>query len=362
MLTNVEAGNVGSLPGTVVDLAIKRLKNFTPKRHKTMIECDLAEMAETFLEARQRASDPKPIGSKTVRSYRQALTYFSSALSAAKWEEDIPTAVSKICEERLALGTIKKAGLNVYLRGINSYLTWCYELGFLQTHVKLNLLGTERRRRPKTLGGVEMEWWKAFKSVSVSEHRTKFMALLILDCGLRAEECIALQDCDIEWNASRLWVRKGKGGANREVPLSTHGKKYLRQFLTLTIPYRSAVGAMPVFLTKTGNAVTYRNSLRDLKKLAARAGTPWVGWHSFRRTFATQYLRNGGLLTDLQQILGHKDIRTTILYVGDGIDEIAALHDQISPLARTGKRTQKIRYSPHGTNNRVVLAGRSRKW
>jgi integrase/recombinase XerD len=361
MFTNGEAGNAGAIPGTIVDLATKRLKNSAPKRYKTRIEYDLADLPKTFLEARQRASDPKPIGPKTVRSYRQALAYFESALSAVKWEEEISTAVSNICDERLASGTINKAGLNVYLRGTNSFLTWCHEVGFLRTHVKVNLLVPERRRRPKTLSGVDIEWWKAFKSVSMSEQRTKFMALLILDSGLRAEECIALQECDIAWNASRLWVGKGKGGANREAPLSTDGKKFLRQFLTLTIPYRSAAGATPVFLAKTGNSVTYRNSLRDLKKLAARAGTPWVSWHSFRRTFATQYLRNGGLLTDLQQILGHKDIRTTILYVGDGIDEIAALHDQISPLARTGKRTQKSHLSPPGAN-RVSLPGRSRKW
>jgi len=318
-------------------------------------------MTERFLEARQRVSDLKPICPKTVRSYRQGLAFFTSALSTAKWEEEIPRLVATVSEERLASGQISAPGINVYLRGLNSFLSWCHNVGFLRNRIKVSLLATKRRQRPKTLGYGEIEWWKTFNSVTLSQRRTKYMALMILDVGIRAEECLALQESDIELNTSRLWIGKGKGGANREVPLSSDGKKYLQQLLALTGQYRNVSGPVPVFLTKTGHPLTYRNSLRDLKKVAVRAGTPWVSWHSFRRTFATQYLRNGGLPTDLQQILGHKDIRTTMLYVGDGMDNIVALHDQYSPLSPTGKRTRKTQAS-RSALARTALPGRSRKW
>ena len=70
-------------------------------------------------------------------------------------------------------------------------------------------------------------------------------------------------------------------------------------------------------------------------------GMSWVGWHSFRRTFATLYIRRGGLLANLQQILGHAELRTTVMYLGDEIDQIVALHDQHSPLAAASMRTKK---------------------
>lgn len=360
MLKSVEAEVAGNVPGVIVD-AVNGRCGIRAQRPKTKIAHDLSEMTDLFLDARQSVSDPKPLRTKTVRSYRQALSFFEPALSGAKWEEELPSLVSKLCAERLASGQCSREGINPYLRAINSFFTWCHDLGFLRNRVKIDLLVTERRKRAKTLDDDQIEWWTSVQGASLSELRTKHMALLILDTGVRAEECLAIHDSDLDLRNSRLWIRNGKGGSHREVPLSSNGKAYLRQFIALTGDHRKAGEPGPLFLTSTGRQLLYRNSLRDLKKMATRAGTPWVSWHSFRRTFATQYLRNGGLLTDLQQILGHKDIRTTILYVGDGIDQIVALHDQNSPLARTGKRHQKVRVATPGIS-RIPLAGRSRKW
>jgi site-specific recombinase XerD len=304
----------------------------------TEIDTSLAELAESFLEARQRISDPKPISRKTARSYRQGLACFRPALVSARLEEDITGLVATIVEDALVSGRMSDAGINVYIRALNSFLSWSKGLGFLQSQIRIKLLAVKRRKKPLTLNWKSIDEWKAFKCVTLSQLRVKHMALLILDAGGRAEECLTCLDSDVEWAGSRLWIRKGEGGANREVPLSTEGKKYLRQFLALTSRNRPQGMGSPLFLTKTGLPWSYRNSLRDLKKVATRLGTPWVSWHTFRRTFGTQYLRNGGLLTDLQEIYGHRDIRTTILYLGTGIEDIVALHDDCSPLSSSRRR------------------------
>ncbi len=362
MITNVKVGNAGSHAGAIIMLANERRKHGGQHPDRTAISYNLADLVEPFLEARQRVSDPKPIKPKTVRIYRQGLTAFCSALASAKWEEEIASLVSTVAEERLASGKIKGAGINPYLRAVNAFLSWCKEVAFLRNHIKVNLLAVKRRKKAPTLGTGDIEWWKQFKSVTLSQHRVKYMALLVLDTGVRAEECLALQESDIEWSGSRLWIGNGKGDANREVPLSTDGKMYLRQFLAFTSEDRKKAGASHIFFTKAGGQLSYRNSLRDLKKLAAHAGTSWVGWHSFRRTFATQYIRSGGLLTDLQQILGHSDIRTTILYLCDGIEQIVALHDEYSPLSPTGKRRRNRASGAQFQLAKTALTGGSRKW
>lgn len=299
-----------------------------------------SEVFVQFVKDRVRVSDKKPLRPTTLRSYQQAFSAFSPALSRAAHEGQLVEVVRDAIDQRLAAGKMTKGGINVYIRGLNSFFSWCEEFGFLTERIKIDLLPTERRKPFPRLRPEQVALYKAYEGASLSQLRAKHMALLILDTGLRAEECLALRLNDIDWKGSRIWVGRGKGGANREVPLSQEGKTLLRRFLAFSSKCRSENDSI-VFCTEGGNPVNYRNALRDLKQVARRLGTPWVGWHSFRRTFATQYIRNGGLLTDLQQILGHADIRTTILYLSNDIEEIVALHDQNSPLAVARRQKRK---------------------
>ncbi len=313
------------------------------QRNKTknaVIQHDLSEVFRRFIKDRAQASDRKPLRSKTRRSYHQAHDAFRSAFLGARNEAQLNRAVHAIIDERVGSGKMSRSGMNVYIRGVNSFFSWCYKFKFLKNHIKIGVLCTERRKPFRRLGQKDIPVWKNFNAVTLPELRAKHMALLGLDAGARAHESLTLRLRDIDWKGSRIWISRGKGGANREVPLSEEGKKSLRHFLALTSHCRSGQDSL-IFCTKGGSPVSYRNALRDLKKIARHLGSPWVSWHSFRRTFATQYIRNGGLLTDLQQILGHTDIRTTILYLGNSIDDIVALHDEYTPLSPARKRRQK---------------------
>jgi site-specific recombinase XerD len=71
-----------------------------------------------------------------------------------------------------------------------------------------------------------------------------------------------------------------------------------------------------MFCTKSGNKVSYDNILRDfyllIKKLKIK---PDGAFHSFRRTFATNYVRNGGNPIVLQRLLGHTTLQQTNVYI-----------------------------------------------
>lgn len=64
-----------------------------------------------------------------------------------------------------------------------------------------------------------------------------------------------------------------------------------------------------------GMQVSEAYGRKVLKKLAAKAGVKISGFHTGRHSFGTNYLRAGGRLTNLQHIMGHSNIITTMKYV-----------------------------------------------
>jgi integrase/recombinase XerD len=329
-------------------MTIETMKRRSAKAAKgaSTINEDLSGLFEPFLEDRQRKSDDHPIQMTTVRSYRLALKTFKAVLANAKNEDQLRDGIRLIIDEKLDPNyqpkPMKASGVNVYIRGLNAFFSWCKEQGILQNNVKVKLRPTPKRKRPRTISRHNIDRLKSFRPSTYSQFRTKYMVLLILDTGLRVEECLLLQDGDIDWTGSRLWAyTKGHGEEKREVPLSSFGKKLLRSFLIekakrLTKKKGKATRTAKnpyIFSTTESGIVSYRNSLRDLKKLLQPFGIDWASWHTFRRTFATHYTQSRGLLTNLQEILGHAETRTTLLYLGSSIDEIVEAHDEYSPLA-----------------------------
>ncbi|HEY3443580.1 MAG TPA: site-specific integrase [Paludibaculum sp.] len=305
---------------------------------------ELSELIEPFLEDRQRRSDDHRLQATTVRSYRLALKTFAPALVNIKSEDELRERVRQIIDEKLDPShqprPMKESGVNVYIRGLNAFFSWCKTQGAFQSDIKVKRLRTPRRQRPRTIGSQVIDQLKGFSPSTLSQLRAKCMALTVLDTGLRAEECLLLKESDIEWTGSRVWAyTKGQDEAQREVALSSVGKAMLRRYLVEKAKRRGGHDSKGqpidryVFGTSEGGPMSYRNSLRDLKQIGVRLGIGWASWHTFRRTFATQYVQSGGLVTDLQEILGHADLKTTLMYLGSSIDGIVKVHDQHSALA-----------------------------
>lgn len=143
------------------------------------------------------------------------------------------------------------------------------------------------------------------------KHPVVRMALTAMyACGLRISEAVRLTVKDIDADRNQLWIRCGKGGKDRGVPLPDHVLKLLRTH------YKSfGAGGVWLFPHKEGHIST--DLLQDAFKLALhQAGinkdaTP----HTLRHSYATHLLENGEDITTLQKILGHADISTTKIYL-----------------------------------------------
>ncbi|MDD2856515.1 MAG: tyrosine-type recombinase/integrase [Desulfuromonadaceae bacterium] len=129
-------------------------------------------------------------------------------------------------------------------------------------------------------------------------------------CGLRISEAARLTVRDIDGDRHQLWVRCGKGGKDRAVPLPDHVLKLLRSH------YKSHCnGGIWLFPQRQGYIST--ETLQDAFKQALhetgikKSATP----HTLRHSYATHLLENGEDITTLQKILGHADISTTKIYL-----------------------------------------------
>ena len=150
--------------------------------------------------------------------------------------------------------------------------------------------------------------------------------LLLTRLGLRSGEVAFLELDDINWQAGQLSVR-GKGGQHSDLPLSTEvGKEiaaYLRHgrprcssrrvFLRVKAPLRGFLGASGV-----GSIVRHRI-------LRTGVNAPTYGTHQFRHGLATEMLRQGALLGEISDLLGHRNPQTTKIYTQVDLDALRTL-------------------------------------
>jgi len=130
-------------------------------------------------------------------------------------------------------------------------------------------------------------------------------------CALRVAEACALRRHDIRWDERRLLVRQGKGGRDRWVDLSTESVAILRLW-----DARRPKGDT-FFCSLKGTALGPRYIQAMVKRAAKRAGIAEpdrVTPHVFRHSRATHLLQAGANIREVQTILGHASVATTMIY------------------------------------------------
>jgi integrase/recombinase XerD len=133
----------------------------------------------------------------------------------------------------------------------------------------------------------------------------KAIILVLLDTGVRASELCALTVGDYEEKSGRLLIQHGKGDKERMVVLGNRARKALYKYLAT----RENVQRSDPLLATRNNTFLRRDNLRHKLEQIAKAGqVSNVHPHRFRHTFAINFLRNGGNILTLQQLLGHSSL------------------------------------------------------
>jgi site-specific recombinase XerD len=158
-------------------------------------------------------------------------------------------------------------------------------------------------------------------------YRDLALVHLMLLCGLRARETLALQQADVVYDECRLRVR-GKGDKERVLPLPALLAQLLRRYQRWERPRGCVVPQLFVVLqgrhrarpmTMAGLRSLFRHRRRDYR--LARANP-----HRFRHTFGADMARAGVRLPLLQRLMGHADAAQTLHYIHLSLADLAAEH------------------------------------
>jgi len=208
-----------------------------------------------------------------------------------------------------------------------------------------------RSKKPKRLP-VVLSVNEVQRLLNNIKHPTQCLMLsLLYGCGMRLMECVRLRVQDVDFDYQQIFVRQAKGGKDRVVPIPKKTLATLREHITSvkilhSEDLKEGLGSvyMPDALgRKYPNAekefrwqyvfpsttiskdprskairrhhVHERSLQRSIKKSAEEVGiTKKVSSHTFRHSFATHLLENGYDIRTVQELLGHADVSTTMIY------------------------------------------------
>ena len=316
----------------------QRLKDQTPSREA------LLPRYGKYLDQLKSALRVRHYSIRTERTYGQWLRRFLSFCKGKPVEkidsEDIQTYLNYLAEKRKVAASTQNQALNAIVFFFSNVLK--REPGDFSDFVRAK----QPVHIPEVLTRSEIE-----RLLNAISGVNQLMAGLLYGAGLRLMECVRLRVKDIDFEQHRITIRDGKGQKDRVTMLPTTYTDKLREQLEGTKAKfendmeKGVAGAYiwPGMSRKYPNAAkewiwqyefpsdrlsvdprsetvrrhhVHPSSLQKAVKAAARkAGIhKRVTPHTLRHSFATHLLEAGYDIRTVQELMGHSDVSTTMIY------------------------------------------------
>ena len=197
------------------------------------------------------------------------------------------------------------------------------------TRDDLPLPRSTKRQPPVVLSREEVA--RLIASASNLRHRTILMTLYAT--GMRRAELRQLRTEDIDKERMVVRIRHGKGGKEREVPLSPKLLDQLRTYYRCLKPKTGWI--FPSLQQRhRGEPMTDKAIWHACQSAAQRAGiTKHVHPHTLRHCFATHLFDNGAEFPVVQRLMGHSDPRDTMIYLELSTRTLRAAPNPLETLA-----------------------------
>lgn len=167
------------------------------------------------------------------------------------------------------------------------------------------------------------------------DSRDRALAELLYGSGLRISEALALDVDDLQLQTGVVRVL-GKGSRERLAPLSDSSIPALQEWLD-DRDFFATEEERALFVGIRGKRLQRREAVRIVERLCQKAGLRHViSPHGLRHSFATHLLDGGADLRSVQELLGHRRLRTTQRYTQVSLDQLMRVYDRAHPKAGGG--------------------------
>ncbi len=228
---------------------------------------------------------------------------------------------------------------------LRSYILYCHEkleLSENQIHSRMNalkfffekVLGREKmffeiprpkkpQLLPKALNQEEIK--KIIASTENAKHR--LIIQLSYGMGLRVSEIVNLRIEDIDSVKMRVFIQKAKGKKDRYVNLPKIILNDLRKY------YKEFKPQEYLFEGQYGGKYSIRSAQQVFKTAMNKAGIKkTVGIHALRHSYATHLLEYGTDISLIQKLLGHNDIKTTLVYTNVANNQLTKVESPLDKI------------------------------
>lgn len=166
--------------------------------------------------------------------------------------------------------------------------------------------------------------------------RDRALLELLYGSGLRVAEACGLDLGDVDLGAATVLVT-GKGRKQRLVPVSEPAVASLEAYLgdaRAALQMRSSEPpCQALFLNLRGARLGPRSVRASMARLLRAEGSPVVGPHVLRHSFATHLLDGGADLRAVQEMLGHSSLSSTQIYTHVSTERLRSVYEQSHPRA-----------------------------
>ena len=293
-------------------------KDYSNQEKQSYLIEKYPEIYSTLLQQYTDAMIRRNNSWSTIYTYVPEIVKFAEALGlpdiAKADEATINQYLSQLSGKKIAVSTIHTA--------INA-IKYYYQKVIFRQDIKIDQLVRPKKgfHLPTILSAQETNG--LIESISNTKHIV--LLYVLYGSGLRLNESLTIRVEDIWWDRNQLIVRGGKGNKDRVVMLSQTLKQLLRKYFDEYMPQ--------LWLFEGQDRMTQyseRSVQKVVKSAIHKAGiTKKVTPHTLRHCFATHLMDSGLQLPYIQALLGHKDIKTTMIYTHVTTQSIANV---VSPL------------------------------
>jgi site-specific recombinase XerD len=237
-------------------------------------------------------------------------------------------------DRKLDPGTVQQ-----YVAALRFFFVKTLKRFYLVEHIPMP---KRHRKLPEILTPDEVA--RLIDSASNLYHRTMLMTLY--STGMRRAEMCRLKVSDVDSKRMVIHIRQGKGGRDRDVPLSA---KLLEEFRVYWRWMKPKTYLFPgtVKNWRADVPVTTKAPWAACREVAARAGiTKHVSPHTLRHSYASHLLEAGADLRTIQILLGHAKLEHTLVYLHLSHKHLTAVANPLDTITVSGpdniKRSRKL--------------------